>query len=152
MELHIAGAFSQRDSIAESITKNKSLPKVIFHGLVSQEQATKIVSGSDALIFLRDDNPVTRAGYPSKVVHALSLGVPLITNYRSDITLATTGVPAGIFFDSDKEQSLGRSIDAFINISDSELYAMKTSAISVAETAFNASRYVKDTKLFFGGL
>lgn len=152
VELHIAGAFSQKDMIENGVSEHCTALSVKFYGTVSQEQATEMILKSDALILLRDNNAVTQAGYPSKVVHALSLGVPLITNYISDIPLTAVDGPAGVFFGDASAESLAGGIETFISLSDGELAAMRRSAILVAEAEFDVSRYVKDTKFFFGDL
>ena len=152
VELHIAGAFSQRDSIEQTMSEYGVAAGVTFYGTISQEQATEMICHSDALILLRDDNAVTQAGYSSKVVHALSLGVPLITNYKSDIPLTAFDGPAGVFFMDSSQESLAAGIETFINLSDDERASMKRSAIQVAEGAFEVSRFVEGTRLFFRGL
>jgi len=53
---------------------------VFFHGKVENTIARKAVSESDFMVFFRDENRVTMAGFPGKLGEALSLGTPVITS------------------------------------------------------------------------
>ena len=59
--------------------------RIRFFGRVAHEEALQIVKQSDYTIIVRDDNRVTRAGFPTKFVESVTCGVPVICNSNSDL-------------------------------------------------------------------
>ncbi|OUO34805.1 glycosyltransferase [Olsenella sp. An290] len=59
--------------------------RVVFHGRVSHDEALGYVKRADYSIIVRDDNRVTRAGFPTKFVESISCGTPVICNDNSDL-------------------------------------------------------------------
>jgi len=71
----------------EYIDKVKSLNnKVFFIGRVSHEESLQKLGNADCSIFFREITRLTMAGFPTKLVESMSLGVPVITNDTSDIS------------------------------------------------------------------
>lgn len=60
---------------------------IVCYGSVRNEKCVEIIKGSNFVVFARDINRVTNAGYPTKVFEAFKYGVPVITNKTSDIAL-----------------------------------------------------------------
>ena len=58
---------------------------VFFFGKVSRDENLSLVSSSDFLIFYRKRTRQNMAGFPTKFVEAVSLGVPVITTDTSDL-------------------------------------------------------------------
>ena len=58
---------------------------IIFLGRVSHEENVRIVSSSDYLIFIREKNRVSMAGFSTKFVEAVTSGIGVITTDTSDI-------------------------------------------------------------------
>lgn len=58
---------------------------VVFLGRVAHIESLKILSSSDFIVFLRERNRVTMAGFSTKFVEALSCGVGVITTDTGDI-------------------------------------------------------------------
>ena len=61
--------------------------RVEFHGRVAHEKALDYVKQADYSVIIRDDNRVTRAGFPTKFVESISCGTPVICNDNSDLKL-----------------------------------------------------------------
>lgn len=59
--------------------------EVCFKGRIPHKQALELVKQADFSVFLRDDNRVSKAGFPTKFVESISAGVPVITNNTGDI-------------------------------------------------------------------
>jgi len=59
--------------------------KIYFHGQCEQKNIINEIIKSDFSILHRDDNLVTKAGFPTKVSESISLGVPVITEKTSNI-------------------------------------------------------------------
>ena len=58
---------------------------VKFWGRVEHEKVIEIVTKSDWAIIIRDNNKVVKAGFPTKLVEAISCGTPAIVNEFSNV-------------------------------------------------------------------
>lgn len=59
--------------------------RVFFHGRVPHEEAVRLVKRADYSVIVRDDNLVTRAGFPTKFAESVTCGTPVICNDNSDL-------------------------------------------------------------------
>lgn len=60
-------------------------PRIVFRGRVSHEEAVMLVKRADYSVIVRDDNLVTRAGFPTKFSESVTCGTPVICNENSDL-------------------------------------------------------------------
>lgn len=58
---------------------------VCFHGRVSHEAALDFIKRANYSCFVRSDNRVSQAGFPTKFVESVCCGTPVITNITSDL-------------------------------------------------------------------
>ena len=56
-----------------------------FLGRISHEDTVELVADSDFSVSYRDENVMTKAGFPTKVVESISVGTPMIINDISDV-------------------------------------------------------------------
>ena len=59
---------------------------IVFHGKCSSNEVISAFLSADFSVLNRDDTLVTRAGFPTKVVESMSLGVPVIIDPTSNLT------------------------------------------------------------------
>lgn len=59
--------------------------RISFLGRLSHDETIQVVAKSTYAVIVRDDNRVTRAGFPSKFVESLACGTPVISNDNSCI-------------------------------------------------------------------
>jgi glycosyltransferase involved in cell wall biosynthesis len=59
--------------------------RIEFLGEVTHSQSLNYLKESDFSIFIRDDNRLTKAGFPTKFVESISCGIPVITTLTSDL-------------------------------------------------------------------
>lgn len=59
--------------------------RVVFHGRISHNKAIEYVKQANYSVIIRDDNRVTRAGFPTKFAESVSCGTPVICNDNSDL-------------------------------------------------------------------
>ena len=73
----------------QKINKNNFIPSnVSFMGSIPREQVIEELQRADFSTFIRDNNlRFVKAGFPSKLVESMSLGIPVITNLTSDLHL-----------------------------------------------------------------
>lgn len=104
--------------------------KLIFHGFLDNESAIRLIANSDFTVLLRDDNRMTRAGFPTKIVESVSCGTPVITNRTSDIpTFIQDGVN-GFLVEIENFSSFSSSVEEILKISKERLCQMKINCLN----------------------
>jgi glycosyltransferase involved in cell wall biosynthesis len=77
------------DELSAIMRRRKSQERdfdgITCYGRMSRAAALQIVAASDYTVILRPQKRFANAGFPSKFVESLSLGVPVIANATSDI-------------------------------------------------------------------
>ena len=58
---------------------------IVFNGRLPHMQTLKYVSVADFSCFFREDDRLTKAGFPTKFVEAISCGTPVLTNKTSNL-------------------------------------------------------------------
>lgn len=82
--LNVVGVTEQQ--FVEMYNWTRAVPSSVkFWGRVEHRRVIKIVKSSDWAIILRDNNRVVKAGFPTKLVEAISCGTPAIVNEFSNI-------------------------------------------------------------------
>lgn len=119
---------------------------VRFHGRVTHLDAINMICESDFDVIIRDDNLVTRAGFPTKFVEAYSCGTPVIATASSNITDYLKDGENG--FIVDERQSLKQVLDRLAKMSEDELIAIKRNAISLFD--FDYRNYVNEIQKIIG--
>ena len=59
---------------------------IICHGKMHHEECIEILKKCDFQIFIRPENLVTKAGFPTKLGESFACGIPVLTNKSSNIT------------------------------------------------------------------
>ncbi len=76
-------------------------PSILFYGRLPMKKTQEMISGMDYSVLFRDRTRATMAGFPTKVVESMSLGVPVITSDTSDLRRYITDGENGFFVDLD---------------------------------------------------
>lgn len=131
-ELNVYGI--TKDQFIESFGGDSPTKNVRFHGRVKHLDAIKMVCESDFDVIIRDDNLVTRAGFPTKFVEAYSCGTPVIATASSNIIDYLKEGENG--FVVDEHHPLGQILDKIANMNENDLIAIKEKAISLSDFDF----------------
>lgn len=91
---------------------------LIFYGRISHSETAKIISSSDYMIFIREKNRVTMAGFSTKFVEAVTCGTAVITTDTSDLKNIIIKNKCGNIVNNEKE------LNDFLN-GDLEILKMK---------------------------
>lgn len=85
-ELRIIGVTKEQYFVENGETE---LPKnIVFLGRVPRETVLEELAQADYSTFVRDgEKRFAKAGFPSKLAESMSMGVPAITNFTSDLEL-----------------------------------------------------------------
>ena len=98
---------------------------VMFYGRVPHSRSVQLLKNSDFSIFIRDENIVTKAGFPTKFVESITCGIPVLTNKNSNIEDYLMEGINGFIVTTDNSKSIQTSIDKAILLSPEEIYEMK---------------------------
>lgn len=97
--------------------------RIVFHGRVSHKEALEFVKRADYSVILRDDNLVTRAGFPTKFAESISCGTPVICNDNSDLKRWVEKFGCGFVVDEKRlAQGIAQSIEAEIPCFDRTIF------------------------------
>lgn len=120
-------------------------------GHVPHEVIADIVRASDFTTFLRKPTRSNQAGFPTKFVESLSLGVPVITNSTSDIGLYLTDGENGLLVEDDSASALADAFCRAARLSVEERAAMRDSARTTGRS-ISWKRSVEALGRFLDGL
>lgn len=93
----------------EYYPKHKELinnENICFHGRLSHLDALDFVKKANYSCFLREDNRVSKAGFPTKFVEAISSGTPVLTNKTSNLSDFVYEGTNAILLDSFSEKEM----------------------------------------------
>lgn len=85
--------------------------EIVFHGRMPHLEALNFVKKANYSCFLREDDRVSKAGFPTKFVEAITCGTPVLTNRTSNLEDYMKDDSNGIFLESDDEKSISEIIN-----------------------------------------
>ena len=100
-------------------------PFVQFKGKLPNTDALSIIKQSDFSIFIRDNNLVCSAGFPTKFSESIACGTPVLTNLTSDISRYLEDGENGFVLDPSTEKTLHDSLFRALNTSSGDRLRMK---------------------------
>jgi len=116
------------------------------------EELNKFYLSSSFSLLLRNENKIyAKAGFPSKIVESLSFGLPVITNYTSDLSLYLD-TSNSIEVNCDDEESFLNALKIANAIGENEILSMKTKAKETFNKYFDVTLYVDSFLKFLGDI
>ncbi len=103
--------------------------KIKFHGRVSNLEVIKKLKESDFSIFVREDNLITKAGFPTKFVESISAGTPVLTNKCSNVEDYLVAGVNGFFVDIFDVDTLTNSLNFVLDCSKDKLEELKFNCV-----------------------
>lgn len=98
-------------------------------------------------ILIRDPElRVNKAGFPSKVIESMKMGIPVICNYSSDLKLYLDDNVNCIISNDISKESLTNAILKVLKINASEYSQISQSAQRTVEKEFNISTYANELR------
>ncbi len=135
--IRIFGIESIPDNIIKSVT---------FTGKIPHKEVLQITNHADYSIFIRDNNRVTMAGFPTKFSESIRCGTPVLTNPSSNITDYLKNGELGFLIDLTSKQTLINSILKAISQSPDKIKIMKQKCLE--SDTFDFRRYIKSFETF----
>ncbi|WP_416326310.1 glycosyltransferase [[Eubacterium] hominis] len=113
---------------------------ITFHGKLSHLETLEYVKRSNYSCFFRMDDRVSKAGFPTKFVEAISCGTPVITNASSNIKDYMNKGKNGICIDNLNYLCIADTLDKV------------PAELPVEKDLFLFRRYENEMKIFMGKL
>ena len=120
-----------------------------FEGRLPHPEVIRRLKGSDFQIFIREDNLMTTAGFPTKFVESISAGVPVLTNLTSNLSDYLRDGANGFVLQNENDNALRESIDRVLSLSREEIDAIRA---SVDRSTFDYRRYVPKVSEFLSDI
>ena len=120
--------------------------KIVFYGKLSHQEAIDIIKKSSYTIFLRENNLVSEAGFPTKFVESITCGTPVITNLTSNIRDYLHDGLNGFILDICKLESCSGVLEQAINQPIEMIQQMKDYCRS--SNSFDYRKYIDDLEIF----
>lgn len=98
---------------------------VSFLGRKSHKEVIKFIKYSDYSIFLRNNNLLNTAGFPTKFVESIACGTPVLTNNSSDISEYLLNGEIGYLLSISNNKELDLSLIKALSKSKDEILEMK---------------------------
>lgn len=98
---------------------------IIFNGSVSHIEAIKKIQEADFSIFIRDNNKMTMAGFPTKFVESISCGTPVITNKTSDLDKYLVESKNGFWLTINNDQKTLKELKGILKTPKEKIQEMK---------------------------
>lgn len=147
-ELHIVGV--NKEDYCKNYPGNHSFDEYItFYGRVEHSQALSILRKCDFSMIIRRDERYARAGFPTKMVEALSNGVGVIATPCGDIpNYITNGENGYLVKFTSVEADLLELFNQIAHLSSDEIYRIKYNALETAKASFSAKNYANELYSF----
>ena len=149
IELHILGVDKSKliETLGKELSKKYFGENVIIHGRVSHTECLEHIKKSDFQMFLRPENLVTRAGFPTKLGESFACGTPVITNLSSNIGDFLVDGKNGFVITELSDESVCETLKKTSELSREEIIGMKQYCSNIK--CFDYRNYVNDVKVFF---
>ncbi len=119
---------------------DRYLPYINFVGRIPKSEVSAYYLESDFSIFIRQIKRYSMAGFPTKLVESQIMGVPVITNTSSDISMYITDTVNGLLIEGNaSEQNLIETLIKATCISGESLCSMKRQSRKSAIEHFHFS-------------
>ncbi|HEY9001047.1 MAG TPA: glycosyltransferase [Mucilaginibacter sp.] len=114
--------------------------EVNFKGRLPHTDTLNEIKCADYALFLRDNNLMNTAGFPTKFVEALSCGTPVLTNASSNITDYLKDGENGYLLDNSSAEALVKTLSFALTQTKEHIHGMK--AIIKASSIFDYRNYL----------
>ncbi len=146
VQLHIIGP--SQDAVLACIDNDYTLfdeiaDMIVIHGRVPQSDVPQLVSSADFSILLRPQERYAQAGFSTKLVESLMVGVPIIANITGDIGGFITDNREGILIEEHSPQAFANGVKKAVDMSAKHRLLMRGYARQCAEDHFEYNKYVE---------
>jgi glycosyltransferase involved in cell wall biosynthesis len=120
---------------------------IIFLGKINHLSAIDIIKNASYSIFLRDENKVTKAGFPTKFVESISAGTPVLTNKNSNVFDYLDNGINGFMINTESLETVVTSLLPALSVNSDKLNEMKS--VTSKSQLFYYKNYINNFKQIF---
>lgn len=113
-----------------------------FVGTVPHREALRFLGQAHFSVLLRPDARYAHAGFPTKLVESLTMGVPPICNLTSDIGLYVQDGQEGLVIDDCSPEAFAAGVRRALALSQDERVLMRMRARRRAEASFDYHNWI----------
>jgi len=150
IELRIVGvtlaAMAKRFGLSsEAASRFKN---IVFYGRLPRKETLEKLQETHFTIFYRDANErYAKAGFPTKVAESTSMGIPIITNLSSDLSLYLKNMENSIVIDESGD-GIKNALSALCTLSNDAYNRMRKNALDTYNQFFYYADYKSDMESF----
>jgi len=122
--------------------------RILCCGRKTHAEALALTAGADFTVLLRPDARFSRAGFSTKFVESLSLGVPVIANLTGDIGVYLTEGQEGIVLAAATPTACRDGIQRLLAMPRGLWRGMRAQARAAAERSFAYARFTDPLRAF----
>jgi len=136
----------------EKLTNKECLSKsIIAMGRVDRYVVKEYLETSDFSVLLRPANErYAKAGFPTKVVEALSNGVAMLCNYSSDLEMYLSDMKNAVIVNGWNEEDFLSALKRILSLDREEIRKLKINAYNTAKQFFDYKLYASELKKIIG--
>lgn len=112
-----------------------------FLGRLPHAEALRRIASTDFTMMLRPNLRFANAGFPTKLVESLALGVPMIGNLTSDIGMYVRDGREGLLLPDCSPGAFAAGVQRALALTPEERESMRTAARRCAEASFDYRRW-----------
>jgi len=122
---------------------------LVFHGRIEQNCIPQMLSKADFSVLIRPNKLYANAGFPTKFVESLTIGLPVICNITSDIGMYLKEGQNGFVMEDYTADAFVNAVKRAVLISKEEKMKMKIAAKITAKESFDYRNYKNSAQQFF---
>lgn len=122
------------------------------YGRTTHEQATEIVSSSDFSVLLRNNKKYAKAGFSTKFVESMCVGVPVICTSIGGSDLYVENGKDGFLLPDNSVDTVKSIIQHIVEMNSDTMMGMKMCAFEKAKQLFNVNTYVDQINMFMNDI
>ncbi len=149
IEFHILG---MNDSELESMYGKHPGDSVKTYGKRPRTFVNNFLSSADYSVLFRPTKRYAMAGFPTKFVESLSMGLPVLANLTSDLEMYLKDGYNGLIAEDHQVESIISTLYRALEIDKESYRNMKANARISAETYFDYHNFSKKFSGFFSGI
>ena len=139
----IVGVSESQIQMMLSLAKYKVLQPILdIKGRVSHAEVLNVLCHADFSVLLRDaEARYAQAGFPTKVIESLGVGLPVICNYSSDLADFLVDQENAMIVKSLSTEAFAETLTRALSLTQIEKEKMSVKARRCAESRFNIDSY-----------
>ena len=122
---------------------------IVFHGMIPQQYVSNYLKNADYSVLLRPNKRYAQAGFPTKFVESLNMGLPVVSNLTSDLKLYLKDGYNGFVIPDTSKESILEVFNIIANVDINSKFNIRKNARITAINNFNYKLFTNQFVKFF---